>query len=642
MVSVVTGHPGAPVVDPLDGVPSLWPIDTLSPGPAPSAPDIGRASPSDAPRLTRAQLQRRNRRRNRWSAGPWALAVATLALRLATAAKGPTDWDSAQYASAVRHFDITHGQPQPPGYWLYVESGRFLHSVTGMGAVASLVLMSALGSALAVGLTAVAGRDLGGHWVGLVAGIVVALSPFAWFNGSIVATYSFDMVGCALLVVLAWRAHPNSWHGVYAVGALGVLAGFRQSVVTAFALLALVAVIGSTRRPGRLVITVAVGVAATASWFVPMLASQPGGFHAWLHATRLEVSGAAQQTSVLDHAAGSSTNFGTFAAYTTVALAPLAALAVLGGLLLLVRRAVGAVARRHTPDRATQAAAPSPWTPGRQRPDQREDARSPAVRRRPWYQSRAAVLGAAVVPPVLVVTLIEFAKSGYVLAYLPAAVIALLLPLSRLNHRAADRHRLSPVWAVVTTLAVGAVALVGAQRFVSAEAVIPPQWTLGATPLWLDQPRYQAPYLTTAASIRLTDAMDAALHDLGAVDHPGRDVVVFDTIDGGQNIYRNAGWELPDARITLIGENQVLYNESGGGLFYDPPAQIAVAPGGSVLLVASPALPGLGALTANGAAVSVPTSDIGGYRVWRVRTGVSLLGVPVVTAPGPRPLGRGT
>ena len=51
---------------------------------------------------------------------PWAVAVATLVARLATAATGPTDWDSAQYASAVARFDVTHGRPQPPGYFLYV------------------------------------------------------------------------------------------------------------------------------------------------------------------------------------------------------------------------------------------------------------------------------------------------------------------------------------------------------------------------------------------------------------------------------------------------------------------------------------------------------------------------------------------
>ncbi len=35
--------------------------------------------------------------------------------------------------------------------------------------------------------------------------------------------------GRSLLIILAWRARPGSWHGVGAVVALGLLAGFRQS-----------------------------------------------------------------------------------------------------------------------------------------------------------------------------------------------------------------------------------------------------------------------------------------------------------------------------------------------------------------------------------------------------------------------------
>jgi hypothetical protein len=598
--------------------------------------------PSASPRLTRAQVQHRNRRRSRrrsrWSVVPWLLALATLALRLVTAATGPTDWDSAQYASAVRHFDVTHGQPQPPGYWFYVESGRLLHSVAGMGIITSLVLVSALASSLAVGLTAVAGRDLGGQWVGLVAGTVVALSPFAWFSGSTVATYSFDMVACSLLIILAWRARPGSWHGVYAVGALGLLAGFRQSIVAAFALVAIIAVIASTRRLGQLAITVVVGAGAVAAWLVPMVASQPGGFQAWLHATRMESSGAAHQTSVLDHAPGAATNFGTFAAYTALALGPLAVLALVAGLLLLIRWGLSTIAHRTTDAGTPVDRRPGPTTTAGE--DLETSGHPPTGAVRPWYQSRAAVLGAAIVPPVLIVTVIEFAKGGYLLAYLPAATIALLLPLGALNRRTSDRGR-SPIWVVLTSLAVAAVVLVGTQRYVSAGAVIPEGWTRGSSSVWLDQPRYQAPYATTAASIRLTDSMDAALGELGSVVHSGGDVVVFDTIDGGQNLYRNAGWEVPRARIALIGTNQVLYNQVHGSLFYAQRSQLAVAPGGSVLLVASPALPGLGQLTAHGDAISVVTPNIGGYRVWRVRAGVSLLGVPVVATSGPRPLGRG-
>ncbi|HUD16644.1 MAG TPA: hypothetical protein VMQ59_05240, partial [Acidimicrobiales bacterium] len=75
------------------------------------------APPGPAYPPTRIE-RRRAARRTRAAWMPWAVALATLVLRLVTAAAGPTDWDSAQYAAAVGHYDVTHGEPQPPGYWL--------------------------------------------------------------------------------------------------------------------------------------------------------------------------------------------------------------------------------------------------------------------------------------------------------------------------------------------------------------------------------------------------------------------------------------------------------------------------------------------------------------------------------------------
>src|SRR5664280_1218647 len=92
---------------------------------------------------------------------PWLVGMATFVARMATAAVGPTDWDSAQYVAAVNRFDVTHGRPQPPGYFLYVVAGRLVHA-TGIGTVHSLVLVSAAASAVAAGAVVVAGRDLGG------------------------------------------------------------------------------------------------------------------------------------------------------------------------------------------------------------------------------------------------------------------------------------------------------------------------------------------------------------------------------------------------------------------------------------------------------------------------------------------------
>ncbi len=579
------------------------------------------------PPLTR--MERRRAAREPWGAAtPWIIAAGTLVLRLLTAATGPTDWDSAQYAAAVGHFDVTHGQPQPPGYWLYVMAGRLIHQLSGLGTIHSLVLVAALASAAAAGLTTLAGRDLGGPWVGLAAGLIVATCPFAWFSGSIVATYSFDMVGCSLLVILAWRARPGSWHGVAAVVALGLLAGFRQSMVQSFAVLTIIPVVASTRRWGRLALTVVAGAVAVGVWLVPMSLSQPGGFSAWLRATRIEAQGAAQATSVLDHAAAGAANVGTFAAFTTVALAPLALVALVAGAALGFRR----LARGGEGPGARGA---GPVGPG-VRPG--EAARW----RRPWYQGRTAVLGAAIVPPMLLVALVQFAKGGYLLAYLPAAVIALLLPVGALNRPRPERDRPPVLALVITSLAVVAVAAVGAQRFLYGDGVLPAHDVATSAALWLDQPRYQAPYADTRQAIEDADAQDAALGHLGPSVDARRDVVVFDTVDGGQNIYRNAGWALPGDRIALIQPGRVVYNQLHGALYYASSATVDVGPSGSVLLVASPALPGLASLTARIIVLPVTTAPpIGGYRVWRVLPGTSILGVRVVATSGPRPLGTG-
>jgi hypothetical protein len=159
---------------------------------------------------------------------------------------------------------------------------------------------------------------------------------------------------------------------------------------------------------------------------------------------------------------------------------------------------------------------------------------------------------------------------------------------------------------------------------------------------WLVQPRYQAPYADTRFAIRAADAVDTALVALGPSVRTGSDVVVFDTSDLGANIYRNAGWSLPDDRIALIAPHQLIYNQLHGALYYASGTTVAVGPTGSALLVASPTLPGLAALTADHQAVPVATPlPVGGYQVFRIRPGAVILGVEVVARGGPRPLGRG-
>jgi hypothetical protein len=612
--------------------------------PPPRAPRPGRVASDRASRVRSQVLD---------LLAPWLVGMATLAARLATAATGPTDWDSAQYAAAVSHFDVNHGRPQPPGYWLYVEAGRLVGG-TGLSPVDSLVLVAALASALAAGLMVVAGRDLGGRWVGLAAGIVVATSPFAWFNGSIISTYSFDLAIAPLLIILAWRARPGSWHGAAALAALGLAAGFRQSVVLSFALLALVAVAGSVRRVRHTVVALAAGAVAVVVWFVPMVLAQPGGIWRWWLATRSESWGAMRATSVLDHAPNGPLNLGTFVAYTTVALAPLAALALLAGVGLGARVLFAAIRGNRVPTGLSPSAAstaalgtaagrsnaPLPGVPAHRR-------RRWVDWTRPWFQSRTVILLAAILPPMAIVALVQFAKGGYLLAYLPGAVIALLLVPGALLHATpsrggARRSRGIMAWGVVASVAVGAIAVVGADRFLVSPGVSPARVQQGQHGLWITQARYQAPYADTRVAIRSADAMDAALVRLGPLVNPRRDVVVIDSLDGGASFYRNAGWSLPAHRVVFIAPGAAVYDQLGGSLFYATRSALTVGPGGSVFLIASPTLPGLRQLAGTGKVTLVRTAGrLADYLVWRITPGASILGVPVAVADGPRPLGTG-
>jgi hypothetical protein len=416
-----------------------------------------------------------------------AIGVVTLILRLSYGASAPTDRVGARYVSGSRRFDVTRHSPTAPGSWLYVEAGHALHVATGMTAVHSLVLLAALLSAAAAALTCVAGTALGGRWVGLAAGGLVASAPVSWFAGSTVSTYSVDAFLGALLLVLARRARPYRAHGAVAVAALGLGAGVRLSVIPAFVLLGAIVVVASVRTVGQLLTVVLAAVASVAAWLVPLVVDQPGGLHAWLHAVHSQISHAAHASSVfVAPPSGAVTNVGTFGAWSLVTLGPVIVVAVLGIVVLAVVR----VATRQPGGNASLRIWRASTEPG----DRVE---------RSWYQRTGALLTVAVVPPVAVVTLGPFTAGGAVLSYLVPATILFLLPVARLvHHRARGVRRTAAV--VVTVLVVGAMA-VNIQRFVAAPGILPATVVRHHPGLWISQTRYQAPYADTADTIRAAD-----------------------------------------------------------------------------------------------------------------------------------------
>jgi hypothetical protein len=547
-----------------------------------------------------------------------AIGVVTLVLRLLYAATAATDNDGIQYVVGSGRFDVSHDAPQPPGSWLYVATGHALHVVTGLSPVSSLVLVAAVISAAAAALTCVAGTALGGRFVGIASGALVASTPVSWFAGSTVSTYSIDAFLGALLIVLARRARPYRAHGTVAVLALGLGAGVRLSVVPIFALLVVIAVVASVRTVGQLLATVAVGVASVAAWFIPMVVIQPGGAHEWLHAVHVLFSGTARLSSVfVAPTSGVLTNLGTLAAWSLLSLGPVFVLGVMGILVVtgahLVTGKPGGNISLRIWSRATEPA------------DRIE---------RPWYQSTGAILTAALLPALAYLTLWHFTAGGDVLSFLVPATVLLLLPVARLlHHRAWTLRR---VTAVVATVFVAVTVVVNMQRFISPQGILPASVATDHPGLWLSQARYQSPYTDTADAIRKAQSTAVLVAGLRAVVHPATDVVVCISAQNGVNVSRVVGAELPDTRVAVVAPLRTM--EYGGLIYRQRSSILQVGPGGHAVVLTDAPLPALASLAAGGLATET-TTHVHGYNVWLVAPGATLLGVTITAVPGPRLLG---
>jgi hypothetical protein len=226
----------------------------------------------------------------------WSVAVVlfliALAMRIPFRSHFAYHWDSAQFALAIRQFDIRLSQPHAPGYFLYVMLGRLVNCFVG-DPHASLVWVSVIfGSALPV-LVYFLATMMFGRWAGAAAAGMALTSPQVWFHSCVALTYIVDsFLVCAVVLVL-WLAmqRGGTWWDAVGVGALlAVLGGVRQQ--SALELVPLV-LFGFWRfrraRVAKLAVAVIVAAGLGLLWFVPMVRLS-GGLKTYLSIARLHAA----------------------------------------------------------------------------------------------------------------------------------------------------------------------------------------------------------------------------------------------------------------------------------------------------------------------------------------------------------------
>jgi len=206
-------------------------------------------------------------------------------------------FDSVNLALALRDFDPTRNQPQPPGYPLFVVEARLFHYWIGSPETTFFVLRI-LVTAISLAVLFLVGRLLFSARVGWIAAALFLMNPVLWFSGLTSALRPHLALLTLLVAYFCWRAMDGKGRYFYAASlALGLGGGFRPEL--SVVLLPLWAWAGW--RCGRLAVLLRgalILVASTVVW-IAILVLACGGFAPMYASFRDYLSAQTFQTSIV-------------------------------------------------------------------------------------------------------------------------------------------------------------------------------------------------------------------------------------------------------------------------------------------------------------------------------------------------------
>jgi len=211
----------------------------------------------------------------RQAAALGALAGAVLGTRIPFRTHYLLNWDAAQFALGISHFDVVHHQPHPPGYIGYVGLGRLLLPLFGdpNGALVALSIAGECGGVIAAFLFA---RRLFGNGAAWVTAAAMVASPLFWYYGEAANTYAIEPLTVIAIAWCAWRCWNRELPAALPLGLAVAAAGaLRPSTAVLMAPLVLLALwrLGSARAA---LTAIAAAAAGTLLWLLPLVVLSGG------------------------------------------------------------------------------------------------------------------------------------------------------------------------------------------------------------------------------------------------------------------------------------------------------------------------------------------------------------------------------
>ena len=218
------------------------------------------------------------------------LFAAAIALRIPFRSQFAYHWDSAQFALALGDYNIGIGQPQAPGFYLYVTLGRLMHLLVGDPHTA-LVWLSVIAGAWLVAVGTLLGTAMFGRKCGWGTGLILLTSPLCWFHSEVALTNIVDAALVASFIFACWQTIQRgvTWRRTVALAVLfATVAGVRQQSAPLLVPIWVYAFwsSGSFRRR-EFLCSLLLAFGLCLCWFVPTVQSA-GGLKAYLHLLQLK------------------------------------------------------------------------------------------------------------------------------------------------------------------------------------------------------------------------------------------------------------------------------------------------------------------------------------------------------------------
>lgn len=184
--------------------------------------------------------------------------------------------DCINFARSLTRFDPVAGQPQFPGYPLFVLQSRLLAALTGSAENAFLAGVIIAG-AIALAFTVLLGREIGGGWMSGIASAALLLANPAFLFAGLTSTIRLYLAAvCAGVGYFCWRMWKGDSRGLFPSSlALGIGSGYRPELIAFLFPLWAVSAWRATRDRKRFAIGLAFLTIITLAWITILIHALP-------------------------------------------------------------------------------------------------------------------------------------------------------------------------------------------------------------------------------------------------------------------------------------------------------------------------------------------------------------------------------